>query len=96
MTEQTRTLKLEAFGCYVWVEGGRLYECEINTFEAGADADVCERCNRTRAQSHTGHVFWWDGIEPGGEVTAPASQAFLDAVNETFGSEFKLEQFAGR
>ncbi len=31
-----------------------------------------------------------------GEVTAPESQDFLDAVNEALGSDFRLDQFAGR
>lgn len=30
------------------------------------------------------------------EVTAPESQGFLDAVNEALGTDFRLDQFAGR
>jgi hypothetical protein len=30
------------------------------------------------------------------EITAPENQAFLDAVNELLGTEFKFEEFAGR
>jgi len=31
-----------------------------------------------------------------GEVTAPQSQEFLDAVNSAFGTTFEMDQFAGR
>ena len=30
------------------------------------------------------------------EVSAPESQDFLDAVNGLFGTDFKMDQFAGR
>ena len=30
------------------------------------------------------------------EVTAPAEQGFLDACNALFGTEFEMEDFAGR
>jgi uncharacterized SAM-dependent methyltransferase len=30
------------------------------------------------------------------EVTAPESQAFLDAVNAKLGTDFKMDEFAGR
>lgn len=33
-------VKLEGFGCYVWLDDGTLYDCEINDFEAhGIDYD---------------------------------------------------------
>ena len=38
-----------------------------------------------------------DGGEPNAcEVTAPDCQEFLDRVNVIYGTEFKMNQFAGR
>lgn len=37
-----------------------------------------------------------DGRINWGEVTAPETQDFLDAVNRRFGTTFRLDQFAGR
>ena len=66
-------VKLEAFGCYVWLWDGVLFELHISDFEEyGKNYDLAV------------------------EVTAPASQLFLDAVNEAFGSTFRLDQFSGR
>lgn len=37
-------------------------------------------------------INYRDGVE----VTAPESQAFLDAVNDRYATSFELDQFAGR
>ena len=66
-------VKLEAFGCYVWLEEcGSLSACEIGDFESAN----------------------WSAQAV--DVTAPEDQAFLDEVNRVLGSDFRLDQFAGR
>lgn len=35
-------------------------------------------------------------VDEWGEVTAPESQAFLDAANAALGTSFTFDQFAGR
>ena len=37
-----------------------------------------------------------DNIDDWYEVTAPQSQEYLNAVNDLFGTDFMLEDFAGR
>ena len=65
--------RLEAFGCYVWLEDGTLFSSEIGDFERhGKDFDYS------------------------GEITAPAGNDFLDAVNHVLGTDFRFDQFAGR
>lgn len=72
----------------------------------------CNECGTESLPAYGCHVWLVDGtlfaVESGDfakygtadevvcEVTAPASQAFLDAVNRALGTAFKLEQFAGR
>jgi hypothetical protein len=43
-----------------------------------------------------GSLETYDGELDWGEVTAPTSQKFLDDINKTFKTKFKMDDFAGR
>lgn len=48
------------------------------------------------AMNEDGSPDTYDGELNVGIVSAPESQEFLDVINSEFGTDFKLDQFAGR
>jgi len=71
--ECAKAVRLNPWGCFVWLVDDTLFYAEINDFiKYGQDDEVA------------------------GEVTAPESQDFLNAVNYALGSDFRFDQFAGR
>ena len=67
----TSVIRLDEWGCVVWVDNGVLYSSVIHADDSVNYGDY-------------------------GEVTAPESQIFLDAVNGWLGTSFRYDEFPGR
>lgn len=80
---QCRIIALPDFGCYVRVIDGTLFDCAM-------PADVKETGGEVAVNG------WLADEDNWGEVSAPGSQEFLDAVNREFGTSFRMDQFPGR
>jgi hypothetical protein len=74
-------LRLEPWGCVVWLEGehpGTLFGWELGEFDCAMAAGE------------------FDPTDMAYEISAPDSQEFLDAVNAHFGTAYQFDEFAGR
>ena len=65
--------KLDQFKCFVRLEDGKLYKCDMTP-----DGSI---------EMAFGQISW-------NEIKPPVTQAFLDAVNQAFGTDYKSEQFS--
>jgi hypothetical protein len=78
--EEKTTAFLDDFGCVAWIE----------THRKSAYAGVL------MTQDRGDYDEYGKNFDEAVEVTAPESQAFLDAVNAKLGTDFKMDEFAGR
>jgi hypothetical protein len=78
----TLILDMPDYGSVVWFEEWQGEQCLC----------YCERGEFYQA----GGAAEADALHRTCDLTAPEDQAFLDRVNEAFGTELKFEDFAGR